>query len=91
MPNKLQLQQSLMKNQKKKKQLILEELSTKNLAMEGMLSVKEHKLKAQERNIDIEKPIEDYLLNFSKEADMVSIGQLGDKNSGVGGFANAFT
>ena len=66
-------------------------MSTKNLAMEGMLSVKEHKLKAKVRNIDVEKPIDDYLLNFSKQANIVSVGELGNANSGVGSFANAFS
>ena len=60
--------------------------------MQGMLTVKETKLKVKTRTRPDDKQMQDYLLNFSTAAEIVSIKELEeDSNSAVASFANAFT
>jgi len=49
-----------------RKQSILDDISKKNMAVQGMLTVKATKIKAGKNLVDDKKPMKDYLFQFSR-------------------------
>ena len=92
MPNKETMRVSFRDVQKVKKQRILDDLSMKQTQMQGMLSVKETKIKEKTRTRPDDKQMQDYLLNFSTAAEIVSVKELEkDNGNAMASFAHAFT